>query len=71
MDLVIKNISSKEDINLFSQLAKRLRLKISRLSLEEKEDIALGFAIEEAKSSGFVAEEEVMYTLRKIQGKKK
>ena len=71
MDLVIKNISSKEDINLFSQLAKRLHLKIAQLSLEEKEDIALGMAIEEAKNSGFVAEEEVMHTLRKIQGKKK
>ena len=71
MDLVIKNISSKEDINLFSQLAKRLHLKIAQLSLEEKEDIALGLAIEDAKSSGFVAEAEVLYTLRKIQGKKK
>lgn len=71
MDLVIKNISSKEDLSLFSQLAKRLHLKIAQLSLEEKEDIALGFAIEDAKGSGFVAEEEVMYALRKVQGKKK
>ena len=71
MDLVIKNISLKEDMNLFNQLARRLHLKTAQLSLEEKEDIALGKAIEQAKSSGFVAEEEVMYSLRKIQGKKK
>jgi hypothetical protein len=37
-----KNITSKEDIKILSDLAKRLGLKSTPLSLEEKEDIAMG-----------------------------
>ena len=69
MDLVIKNITSKEDIKFLSELAKRLGLKSAQLSLEEKEDIALGYAIKESRKSGYVAEKDVMKLLRKIQDK--
>jgi hypothetical protein len=70
MDLVIKNINSKTDIKFFNELAKRLGLKTAELSLEEKEDIAMGKAIEEGLKSGFSDEASVLKTLRKIQGKK-
>ncbi|HXB41738.1 MAG TPA: hypothetical protein VNZ49_14450 [Bacteroidia bacterium] len=70
MDLVIKNINSKTDIKFFNELAKRLGLKTAELSLEEKEDIAIGKAIEEGLKSGFSNETSVFKTLRKIQGKK-
>lgn len=69
MDLVIKNITSKEDFKFLSDLAKRLGLKSATLSLDEKEDIALGYAIQEGLKSGFVPEKDVMKTLRKIHGK--
>ncbi len=70
MDLVIKNINSKTDIKFFNELAKRLGLKTAELSIEEKEDIAIGKAIEEGLKSGFAEEASVLKTLRKIQGKK-
>ncbi len=59
MDLVIKNINSKTDIKFFSKLAKRLGLKTAELSLEEKEDIAIGKAIEDGLKSGFSDEASV------------
>ena len=70
MELVIRNIKSKQDIKLFAELAKRLGLKTSELSLEEMEDIALGRAMEEGRKSGYVSEQTVMKTLRKAQRKK-
>ncbi len=70
MELVIKDIKSREDIKLFTELAKRLGLKTAKLSLEEKEDIGLGKAIESARKGGYATEETVFATLRKIQDKK-
>ncbi len=70
MELVIKDIKSREDIKLFTELAKRLGLKTAKLSMQEKEDIGLGLAIEEGRKSGYVSEGTVLKTLRKIQNKK-
>jgi hypothetical protein len=70
MELVIRNIKSKQDMKLFAELAKRLGLKTAKLSLEEMEDIALGKAMEEGKKSGLVSEEAVMKTLHKVQRRK-
>ena len=70
MELVIKDIKSREDIKLFTELAKRPGLKTAKLSLEEKEDIGLGKAIEKSRKGGYAPEEAVFATLRKIQGKK-
>jgi hypothetical protein len=70
MELIIRNIKSKQDVKLFSELAKRLGLKTTELSPEEKEDIALGIAMEEGKKTGIASEETVMKTLRKIQRRK-
>ena len=57
-------------MKLFAELAKRMGLKATELSLEEMEDIALGRAMEEGKKSGLVSEETVMKTLRKVQHRK-
>lgn len=70
MDLVIKNITSKTDLRFLNELAKRLGLKTVELTAEEKEEIAIGKAIEEGLRSGFSNEASVLKTLRKIQGKK-
>lgn len=69
MDIVFKNVTSKEDAKFLAELAKRLGLKSVSLSLEEKEDIAMGYAIQDGIKSGYVSEKEVMKTLRKIQRK--
>jgi hypothetical protein len=65
MDIIIRNISSKEDMKFFSLIAKRLGLKSKSLSVEEKEDIALVRAIKEAKKGDFVSRDQVMKALRK------
>ena len=65
MELVIRNIKSKQDFKLFAELATRLGLKTTDLSSEEKEDIALDKAIEEARKGDFVSRESVMKALRK------
>lgn len=69
MELLISNIKSKADISLFTELAKRLGLKTSKLSLEEKEEIGLGIAIQEGRKSGYVTEDSIIKSFRKIQGK--
>ena len=56
MELLISNIKAKKDIKLISELAARLELKTSQLSLEAKEDIGLALAINEGRKSGFVSE---------------
>lgn len=70
MELVIKDIQSAEDMKLIKGFAKRLGLKTMKLSAEEKEEIGLGLAIEKGRKSGYVSEDAVMKTLRKVQGKK-
>jgi len=70
MELIIKDIKSVEDVKLFTGLAKRLGLKTTKLSLEEKENIGLAIAIEKGRKSGYVSEDAVLGTLHKIQGNK-
>jgi len=65
MELVIKDIQSKQDLKLFVELAKRLGLKTSTLSGKD-EDVALGNAINKARSSGYVSEKKIMDKLRNI-----
>ena len=70
MELLIRNIKAKADIKLISELAERLGLMTTQLTLEEKEEIGLALAIEEGRKSGYVSEKNVMKTLRNIQDKK-
>ncbi|HTA26488.1 MAG TPA: hypothetical protein VK809_01775 [Bacteroidia bacterium] len=66
MELLIRNIKAKADIKLISELAERLGLMTTQLTLEEKEEIGLALAIEEGRKSGYVSEKNVMKTFRKI-----
>jgi len=70
MELLISNIKEKQDFKLIYELAARLGLKSTKLSMEEKEDIGLSLAIDEGRKSGYVSEERIMKTLRKIKKKK-
>ena len=70
MELIIKGIKSVEDVRLFTGLAKRLGLKTTKLSSEEKEDIGLAIAIEKGRKSGYVSESAIFDTLHAIQVEK-
>ena len=70
MELLISNIKGNQDVKLFKELAERLGLKAEKLTMEEKENLALSRAIEEGRESGYIAEEKIMKTLHKIQRKK-
>lgn len=67
MELVIKDIKSQADIKLFTELAKRLGLKTTKLTSEEKEEIGLGVAINKARSTGYVSEDVIMQALNDIK----
>ncbi|MEO5569737.1 MAG: hypothetical protein ABIT08_02820 [Bacteroidia bacterium] len=69
MDLLIRNIRTKSDKKLITDLLKRLGMSFKELSASAKEDIAFGIAIEEGMKSGFAEEKEVMSMLkRKMKG---
>ena len=65
MDLLVKNIRSKSDKKLITDLLKRLGMSFKELSASAKEDIAFGIAIEQGRKSGFAEEKEVMNVLKK------
>jgi hypothetical protein len=67
MSTIAIEVKSKEDVKLFASLAKRLKLRARVLTLEEKEDIALAYAIDEGRESGYVSEETVLQTLSEIK----
>ena len=66
MELLIKNIESREDLKLFTELAKRPGLKTSKLSLQEKEEIGLATAVEKSRKTGYVSDESILKTLCSI-----
>ncbi len=70
MELLIRNIKAKKDIKFIQELAERLGLQTTQLSIEEKEEIGLGLAIEAGRKSGYVSEKIVLKTLRNIRNKK-
>jgi hypothetical protein len=65
MELLIKNIRSRSDKKLITDLLRRLGISFKELSSAEKEEIAFGIAIEEGIKSGFAEEKEVMNVLKK------
>ena len=65
METVLIETSKKGDIEFIRQFAKRMGLKSKVLTLEEKEDIALGKAIEEGRKGEYVDKEKVIKALRK------
>ena len=65
METVLIEVSNNSDIGFIRQFATRLGLKSKVLTLEEKEDIALGRAIEEGRKGEYVDKETVIKALRK------
>ena len=65
METVLIEVSNNSDIGFIRQFATRLGLKSKVLTLEEKEDIALGRAIEEGRKGEYVDKETVIKVLRK------
>ena len=65
METVLIENSKKSDIEFIRHFAKKMGLKSKVLTLEEKEDIALGKAIEEGRKGEYVDKETVIKALRK------
>ncbi len=65
MSTFIVTTKTKEDEVLLAQLLKKLRFKAKLLKEEEKEDYALGQAIEEGMRSENVSKEAILKALEK------
>ena len=65
METILIEVSKKSDIGFIRQFARRLGLKSKVLTLGEKEDIALGKAIEEGRKGKYVDKTTVIEALRK------
>lgn len=70
METIVINVKTQKDRILFTSLAKRLKLKARVLTLGDKEDIALAYAIDEGRETGYVSEETVLNTLSKVKKQK-
>jgi hypothetical protein len=64
MNIIIKNISSK-DLKFLREVVKRFGFESFVLSHNEKEDTAMSYAIRSGIKSGYIAEEDVLKTLKK------
>ncbi len=65
MEAVIIQSTSKSNLKLLLELAKKLGMTSRALKNEEKEDIGLLKAMEEGKNSGRVSEKSVFDALNK------
>jgi hypothetical protein len=65
MDALIIQPKSKKELAFISEMLKRLNIKSKIMSDEEKEDYALGRAIEEGMKTNSVSKTEVLKHLRK------
>ncbi len=65
MDALIIQPKSKKELAFISEMLKRLNIKAKVMNEEEKEDYALGKAIEEGMKTKSVSKTEVLKHLRK------
>lgn len=65
MDVLIIEPSDKDNFKLIFELARKLNSKVSSLSKEKMEDLALLSLMNEEKSNEFVAKQEVIDELLK------
>jgi len=65
MESLVIDVKSKKDLKFFAELAAKMGYKSHVLSLEEKEDIGFGRAIEEGRKGDYVSKETVLKALRK------
>ena len=65
MESLVIDIKSKKDLKFFAELAQKMGFKAHVLSLDEKEEIALGNAIKEGAKGDYVSKNAVLKALRK------
>jgi hypothetical protein len=58
-------VENKTDLKLFTDLAKRIGVKVKTMSNEELMDIGLLKAMEDGRNTKFVTREEIMEKLHK------
>ena len=54
MEMVLLNSESKKDINLLIKIALKMGIQTRKMTTQEKEDLAIGFAIKKGKKNQFV-----------------
>jgi hypothetical protein len=65
MESILLQPKSKEDFELIKSLAKKMRIKSSILSIEDKEDIGLGIAILKGRTGKHISKESIMKKLQR------
>ncbi len=65
MEALIIKPANKEEATLLKSMVKKMKVKYTVLSDEDKEDYAMAHAILAAKNSKVVSEESIMKKLRK------
>ena len=63
MESILLEPKTKEDAELIKKMAKKMRIKSSVLTQEDKEDIGLGIAIQKGRTGKFVSKETIMKKL--------
>lgn len=65
METILLESDSKKNIRLLLEISKKLGMRAKKLSLSEKEDVAIWFSIEEGRKSGRSTKEKVIKALSK------
>jgi hypothetical protein len=65
METIILSGKSKKDVELVTELAKKLGLNAARISEEDLEDAGLVLAMKRGRTGRYVSREQVMKALKK------
>ena len=64
METLLVTVKNKNEMQLVSDMLKKMRITTKRLSEEEREDLGLSKLMKQAKRSEKVSRDQVMKTLR-------
>lgn len=64
METLLVTVKDRNEMQLVSDMLKKMRITTKRLSEEEREDLGLSKMMKQAKRSEKVTKEQVMKTLR-------
>ena len=65
METLLITTKDKQELNFVTEFLKRMRIKVTKISIEEKEDIGLVKLMEEVDRTQTVSSEEVLSKLKK------
>ncbi len=65
MEMVLINSESKKDIDLLIKIASKMGIQSRKMSVAEKEDYALGFAIKKSNTDQYINTDQFVKQLRK------